>query len=124
MNTKTRPIYICCLQKTHFRPQDTYRLKVRGWKIYSMQMGSKRKATSNIQGKNHMINSRSFSKRKWQDIFKVLKEKKENLLPRLLYMAKISFKIDGEIKCFTDKQKLRQFSTNQPALQEIIKELT
>ena len=23
--------YICCLQKTHFRPKDTYRLKVRGW---------------------------------------------------------------------------------------------
>ena len=26
--------YICCLQETHFRPQDTYRLKVRGWKKY------------------------------------------------------------------------------------------
>ena len=25
-------IYICCLQETHFRPRDTYRLKVRGWK--------------------------------------------------------------------------------------------
>ena len=24
--------YTCCLQETHFRPQDTYRLKVRGWK--------------------------------------------------------------------------------------------
>ena len=24
--------HICCLQKTPFRPQDTYRLKVRGWK--------------------------------------------------------------------------------------------
>ena len=22
--------FICCLQETHFRPQDTYRLKVRG----------------------------------------------------------------------------------------------
>ena len=31
MDTKTRP-YICCLQESHFRPQDTYRLKVRGWK--------------------------------------------------------------------------------------------
>ena len=29
---KKRPIYICCLQETHFRPKDTYRLKVRGWK--------------------------------------------------------------------------------------------
>ena len=24
--------YICCLQETHFRPKDTCRLKVRGWK--------------------------------------------------------------------------------------------
>ena len=35
--------YICHLQETHFRPQDTYRLKMRGWKKYSMQMGSKGK---------------------------------------------------------------------------------
>ena len=25
-------MYICCLQETHFRPRDTYRLNVRGWK--------------------------------------------------------------------------------------------
>ena len=25
--------YVCCLQKTHFRPRDTYRLKVRGWNM-------------------------------------------------------------------------------------------
>ena len=24
--------YIFCLQEPHFRPQDTYRLKLRGWK--------------------------------------------------------------------------------------------
>ena len=24
--------YICCLQGTHFRPTDTYRLKVKVWK--------------------------------------------------------------------------------------------
>ena len=28
--------YICCLQESHFRLKDTYRLKVRGGKIYSM----------------------------------------------------------------------------------------
>ena len=39
--------YICCLQETHFRPKDTYRLKVRGWKIYSMQMGRKKSWSSN-----------------------------------------------------------------------------
>ena len=36
------------------------------------------------------------ARREWQDIFKVLKG--ENLQPRLLYLASISFKIDGEIK--------------------------
>ena len=40
--------------------------------------------------------------REWQDIFKVRKGK--NLQPRLLYLARISFKIDGEIKSFSDKQ--------------------
>ena len=35
--------YICGLQETHFRPRDTYRLKVRGGKRYSMQMEIKRK---------------------------------------------------------------------------------
>ena len=37
-------------------------------------------------------------RREWQDIFKVWKGK--NLQPRLLYPARISFKIDGEIKNF------------------------
>ena len=41
----------------------------------------------------------------WQDIFKVLKGK--HLQPRLLYLARISFKIDGKLKSFSDKQELR-----------------
>ena len=55
------------------------------------------------------------ARREWQDIFKVMKGK--NLQPRFLYPARISFRFDGEIKSFTDKQKLREFSTNKPALQ-------
>ena len=35
----------------------------------------------------------------------------------------ISFKIDGEIKSFPDKQKLREFSTTKPALQQMLKGL-
>ena len=35
---------------------------------------------------------------KWQDVFKV--SKGENLQPRLLHLARISVKIDGEIKAF------------------------
>ena len=37
-------------------------------------------------------------------------------------MARISFKI-GEIKSFSDKQKLREFSTTKPALQQMLKGL-
>ena len=62
------------------------------------------------------------ARREWQDIFKVLKGK--NLQPRLLYLARISFKLDGEIKSFSDKQKLREFSTTKPALQQILNGLT
>ena len=41
---KKRPIYICCLQETHFRPKDTYRLKVRGWKNIVHANGMQKKA--------------------------------------------------------------------------------
>ena len=61
------------------------------------------------------------AKMEWQDIFKVLKAK--NLQPRLLYPARISYKIDGEIKNVSDKQKLREFSTTKPALQQMLKGL-
>ena len=36
--------YICCLQDTHFRPQDAYRLKVRGWKNIFHANGKQKKA--------------------------------------------------------------------------------
>ena len=58
---------------------------------------------------------------KWQDRFKVLKG--EYLQPRLQYLARISFRIDGEIKSFADKQQLREFSTTKPALQQMLKGL-
>ena len=61
------------------------------------------------------------ARRERQDIFKVLKRK--NLKPRLLYPTRISFKIGGKIKSFSDKQKLREFSTIKPALQQMLKGL-
>ena len=57
----------------------------------------------------------------WQDIYKVMKGK--NLQPRLLYLVRISFRFNREIKSFTDKQKLREFSTTKPAVQQMLKEL-
>ena len=61
------------------------------------------------------------ARREWQDILKLMKE--NNLQPRLLYPARISFKYEGEIKSFSDKQKLREFCTTKPALQQILKDI-
>ena len=58
------------------------------------------------------------ARREWQDILKVIKE--NNLQPRLLYPTRISFRYEGEFKSFTDKQKLREFSTTKPALQQML----
>jgi len=49
--------------------------------------------------------------------------KENNLQPRLLDPGRISFKYEGEIKSFTDKHKLREFSTTKPALQQTLKDL-
>ena len=43
----------------------------------------------------------------------------KNLQPQILYLA--SF--DGEIKSFTDKQKLKEFNTTKSALQQMLKEI-
>ena len=61
------------------------------------------------------------ARREWQDILKVMKE--NNLQPRVLYPAGISFLYEGEIKSFTDKQKLREFSTTKADLQQMLKDL-
>ena len=60
-------------------------------------------------------------RREWHDIFKVMKGK--NLQPRILYPTRLPFEFERESKSFTDKQKLREFSTTKPALQQMLKEL-
>ena len=52
-----------------------------------------------------------------QDILQVLKGK--NLQPKILYPARISFKIEGEIKTFSNKQK--EYRNTKPILKEILK---
>ena len=37
-------LYVCCLQETHFRPRDTYWLKVRGWKKIFHANGNQKNA--------------------------------------------------------------------------------
>ena len=47
--------------------------------------------------------------------------KGENLQPGILYPAKLMFTFDGDMKDSKDKQKLTEFSTTKPALQEMMK---
>jgi hypothetical protein len=56
--------------------------------------------------------------RAWCEVFRALNE--NNLNHRILYPAKLSFKIDGAIKVFHDKQKLKQYMTTKPPLQKIL----
>ena len=44
LNGLKNKTYICCLQETHFRPEDTFRMKVRGWKIIFHPNGKLKKA--------------------------------------------------------------------------------
>ena len=59
------------------------------------------------------------ARRVWKEVFKVMKGK--DLHPRLVYPAKLSFRMEGQIKCFSDKVKLKEFT--KPLLYEMLKGL-
>ena len=61
------------------------------------------------------------ARRDRQEVFKVMKSK--DLQSRLLYPAKLSFTIKGQIKCFPDKVKLKEFIITKPLLYELLKGL-
>ena len=47
------------------------------------------------------------ARRGWKEVFKVMKGK--DLHPRFLYPAMLAFRMGGQIKCFPDKVKLKEF---------------
>ena len=59
--------------------------------------------------------------RDWQEIFKVMRSK--DLQQRLLYPAKLSFRMEEQIKCFPDKVNLKEFIITKPLLHEMLKGL-
>ena len=61
------------------------------------------------------------ARREWQKIFQVMRNR--GLQPRLLYPARLSIKIEGQIKSFEEKRSLKKYSSTKPALQEMIKGL-
>ena len=61
------------------------------------------------------------TRRGWKEIFVVMKGK--DLHSRLLYPAKLSFRMEEQIKCFPDKVKLKEFIITKPLLHEMLKGL-
>ena len=61
------------------------------------------------------------ARRDWKEIFEVMNGK--DLHPRLLYPAKLSFRMEGQIKCFPDTVKLKEFIITKPLLHEMFQGL-
>ena len=59
------------------------------------------------------------ARRGWQEVFQVMKGK--DLHPRLLYPAKLSLRMGGQIKCFPDKVKLKEFIITKSLSYEMLK---
>ena len=59
------------------------------------------------------------ARREWPKIFQVMKT--IGLQPRLLYTARLSIKMEGQIKSIPDKRSLKDYTSSKPALQEILK---
>ena len=55
----------------------------------------------------------------WHDIFSIPNEK--NMQPRILNPARLSFRMEGEMKSFQDRQKLKEYVTTKPALKVILR---
>ena len=59
------------------------------------------------------------ARRGWKEVYQIMKSK--DLHPRLLYPAKLSFRMEGQIKCFPDKVKLKEFIITKPLLYGMLK---
>lgn len=58
-------------------------------------------------------------RRQWNGIFKVLKEE----MSSMPYPMKLSFRNEGKLRTFTDRQRLRESGASRPDLQEVLKEV-
>ena len=54
------------------------------------------------------------ARRGWQEIFQVMKTR--GLQPRLLYPARLSIKMEGKIRSFPDKRRIKEYTSTKPAL--------
>ena len=86
------------------------------WYVYAMEYYSAIKGSEIGSGVETWMDLETF-------IQSEVSQKEKNLQARLLYTARISFRFSREIKSFSDKQKLREFRTTKPALQQMLKKI-
>ena len=61
------------------------------------------------------------ARREWQKIFQVMRTR--GLQPRLLYLGRLSIKMEDQIRSFPDKRILKEYTPTKPAMQEMLKGL-
>ena len=61
------------------------------------------------------------ARRGWKEVFEVVEAK--DLHPRLLYPAQLSFRMEGQKKCFPHKVNLKEFIITKSLLYEMLKGL-
>ena len=59
------------------------------------------------------------ARREWQKIFQAMRTR--GLQPRLLYPARLSIKIESQIRSLPDKRSLKEYTSTKPTLQEMLK---
>ena len=61
------------------------------------------------------------ARREWQELFHIMKSK--GMQPRLLYPARLTIKMEGEIRNSPDKRSLKEYTSTKPALKDILRGL-
>ena len=61
------------------------------------------------------------ARREWQKIFQVMRTR--GLQPRLPYPARLSIKMEGQLRSYPHKRSLKEYTSTKPTLQEMLKEL-
>ena len=100
------------VQFAKLRSKDTNLKEARGKRILTYRR-------RNIRLTSELYTETWQARKSWQGIFRALSEK--NMQPRILYPARLSFRIDGETRTFQYEQKLKEYVTTKPALQEILR---
>ena len=92
--------YICCLQETHFRPKDTYRLKVKGWKKIFHANGNQKKVVVAILVSDNIDFKIKTATRDKEGHYIVIKGSIQEEDRTIVYTHLLYPFVDGHLGCF------------------------